>query len=95
MKTCSKLIPINIILIFFDTIQANERRQETSSPRWESDKDWFWPFEPILKLKTTFCKYWTSTKISREYEGKTKMTEEQMATANHEVSIGLHMKTVV
>ena len=44
---------------------------------WESDEEWFWPFEPFLKLKTTFCIYWTSikTKISmtfvcKEYEDK-------------------------
>ena len=44
---------------------------------WESDKEWFWPFEHLWKLKTTFCIYWTSikTKISmtfvcKEYEDK-------------------------
>ena len=40
---------------------------------WESGKDWFWPFEPIWKLKTTFCKYWTSIQYW-EHEGKTKIT---------------------
>ena len=33
---------------------------------WESGEDWFWPFEPISKLKTTFCKNWTSIKFSTE-----------------------------
>ena len=30
---------------------------------WESEEEWFWPFETFSKLKTTFCKYWTSIKI--------------------------------
>ena len=29
----------------------------------ESDEEWFWSSEPFSKLKTTFCKYWTSIKI--------------------------------
>ena len=43
----------------FNIIWKNDFRHE----RWESDKDWFWPFEPIWKLKTTFSKYWTSIKV--------------------------------
>ena len=31
--------------------------------RWESKKKWFWSFEPLSKLKMTFCKYWTLIKI--------------------------------
>ena len=30
--------------------------------RWDS-QEWFWSFEHFWKLKTTFCKYWTSIKI--------------------------------
>ena len=45
---------------------------------------WFWPSEPFSKLKTDFCEYWTSIKIkinmtwvSKEYEIKPKMEQEQ------------------
>ena len=41
----------------------------------EPEDEWFWWFEPFLKLKTAFCEYWTSIKIkinmtclSKEYE---------------------------
>ena len=48
----------------------------------ESEEEWFWPFKPFSKLKTTFCKYWTSIKMksSKEYEkykNKIKMVQEQ------------------
>ena len=42
----------------FNIICKNNFRHE----RWESDEDWFWPFEPISKLKTTY-KYWASIKF--------------------------------
>ena len=29
---------------------------------WESH-EWFWPIKSFSKLKTSFCKYWTSIKI--------------------------------
>ena len=29
----------------------------------EAEEEWFWPYEPFLKLKTAFCEYWTSIKI--------------------------------
>ena len=29
---------------------------------WKSVQEWFWPFKPFSKLKTPFCKYWTSIK---------------------------------
>ena len=51
---------------------------------WEPEEEWFWQFEPFLKLKTAFCEYWTSIKIkismtcvSKGYEIKTKMVQEQ------------------
>ena len=51
---------------------------------WEPDKEWLWWFENFSKLKTAFCEYWTSIKtkisvicVSKEYECKTKMVEEQ------------------
>ena len=54
---------------------------------WESDKEWFWTFEPFSKLKTRFCKYWTSIKI------KISMTcmykdNKTMAAAKDEVFMG-------
>ena len=53
--------------------------------RWrEPEEEWFWRFEKFSKLKTAFCEYWTSIKIkismicvSKEYEIKTKMVQEQ------------------
>ena len=30
---------------------------------WNSEEKCIWPFEPFSKLKTPFCKYWTSTNI--------------------------------
>ena len=51
---------------------------------WEPGEEWFWRFEPFSKLKTVFCKYWTSIKIkismtcvSKKYEIKTTMVQEQ------------------
>ena len=51
---------------------------------WESDKEWFWRFEPVSKLKTRFRKYWTSIKIKismtcmyKDYKFKIKMVQEQ------------------
>ena len=52
--------------------------------QWEPGEEWFWPFEPFLKLETDFCEYWTSIKIktsmtcvSKDYEIRTKMVHEQ------------------
>ena len=46
---------------------------------WEYEEERFWPFEPFSKLKTTFCRCWTSIKIKigmtcvyREHEVKIK-----------------------
>ena len=51
---------------------------------WESEEEWFWRFKNFSKLKTAFCEYWTSIKIkisltcvSKEYEIKTKLVQEQ------------------
>ena len=48
------------------------------------EEERFWWFEPFSKLKTALCEYWTSIKItvnmtcvSKEYEVKTKMEQEQ------------------
>ena len=52
--------------------------------QWEPGEEWFWPFEPFLKLETDFCEFWTSIKIkismtcvSKDYEIRTKMVHEQ------------------
>ena len=51
---------------------------------WESDKEWFCTFEPSSKLKTGFCKYWTSIQIKismtcmyKDYKFEIKMVQEQ------------------
>ena len=51
---------------------------------WKPEEEWFWRSEPFSKLKTAFCEDWTSIKIkismtcvSKEYEIKTKMVQEQ------------------
>ena len=31
---------------------------------WGPEEDWFWPFKPFSNLKTAFCEYWTSLKIT-------------------------------
>ena len=53
----------------------------------ESDKDWFWPFEPFSMLKT-FCKTLIKIKLAwpvcTEYESKIKMVW-AMTTAKNEV----------
>ena len=48
------------------------------------EEEWFWQFKPFSKLKTAFSECWTSIKIkinmtcvSKEYEIKTKMEQEQ------------------
>ena len=68
----------NNIFVIYD-IYGEEMGKSTSDiffiDCWESDEEWSWPFEPFSKLKTTFCKYWTSIKIKigmicvyKEYE---------------------------
>ena len=61
---------------------------------WESEEEWFWPFELFSKLKLTFCKYQTLIKIKivltfvyKEYE--TKNGTRAMAAAENEDFIGL------
>ena len=55
----------------------------------QSDKDWFWPFEPFSMLKT-FCKTLIKIKLAwpvcTEYEIK-------MSSAKNEVLLGYNMKT--
>ena len=50
-----------------------------SSGGFSSAEEWFWQFKPFSKLKTLFCKYWTSNENGR---GAT-------TTAKNEVFIGL------
>ena len=62
---------------------------------WESNEQWFWPFEPSSKLKATFCKYGISLKIKiimnlcvqRVYM-KLKKSTGAITTAKNEVFIG-------
>ena len=57
---------------------------------------------PFSGLKTTFIKYWTSTKIKnnmtcvyKEYEGKIKMVEEQWLQLKMKFLLGYNMKIVI
>ena len=76
--------------IFFSEklINKNDFRHE----RWESEKAWFWPFEPIWKLKTKFCKYWTSIKFSTECINVKKITQEQWLQLKMKFLLGCNMK---
>ena len=69
---------------------------------WEYYKEWIWPLKPFSKLKATFCKYQTliTIKISmscayKEYEGKTKMVQEQWLQLNIKFLLGYNMKIVI
>ena len=69
---------------------------------WEPEEEWFWPFKPFSKLKTTFCKYWTLIKIKislacvyKEYEVKVKMVQEQWMKIKMKVLLGYSMKIVI
>ena len=68
---------------------------------WESDKKWFWTFETFSKLKTRFCKYWTSIKIKtsmtcmyKDYKLKIKMVQEQWLKLKMKSLWGSNMKMV-
>ena len=68
----------------------------------EPEDEWFWQFEPFSKLKTAFCEYWTSIKIkinmtcvSKEYEIKTKMEQEQWLQLKMLFLLGYNLKIVV
>ena len=50
----------------------------------ESEEECIWPFKPFSKLKATFCKYWTLTKIKimmtcvhKKYEVKIQILQKQ------------------
>ena len=56
-------------------------------------------FEPFSKLKTAFCEYWTSIKIkinmtlvSKEYEIKTKIEQEQWLLLKKLFLLGYNLK---
>ena len=68
----------------------------------EPEEEWFWRFEPFSKLKTAFCENWTSIKIkidmacvSKEYELKTKMEQEQWIQLEMLLLFGYNLKIVV
>ena len=67
----------------------------------ESEEEWFWQFEPFLKLKPVFCEYWTSIKnkinmtcVSKEYEIKTKIGQEQWLQLKMLFLLGYNLKLV-
>ena len=66
---------------------------------WDSEEEWFWRFEPFSKLKTAFCKYWTSTEIkisvtfvSKECKTKTKMIQKQWLQLKMTFLLGYNLK---
>ena len=76
-------------------------RGNFSTGWWESETKWFWQLEPFSKLKTTFCKYWTLTKIKismayvyKEYGGKIKMVQEQWIQLKMKILLGYNKKIV-
>ena len=66
------------------------------------EEEWFWWFKPFLKLRAAFRGYWMSIKIkinitcvSKEYEIKTKMEQEQWLQLKILFLLGYNLKTVV
>ena len=66
------------------------------------EEEWFWQFEPFSKLKTAFCEYWTSDKIkisvtcvSKEYEVKAKMVQEQWLQLKMTLLLGYNLKNFI
>ena len=69
---------------------------------WEPEEEWFWPFKPFLKLKTTFCKYWRLIKIKisktcvyKVYEFKIKMAQEQWLKLKRKFLLGYNIKVAI
>ena len=69
---------------------------------WEPEEEWFWPFKPFLKLKTTFCKYWRLIKIKisktcvyKVYEVKIKMAQEQWLKLKRKFLLGYNIKVAI
>ena len=69
---------------------------------WEPEEEFFWWSEPFLKLKTAFCNYWILIKInismtcvSKEYEIKTKVVEEQWRQLKMTFSLGYNLKIAI
>ena len=68
----------------------------------EPEEEWIWEFEPFSKLKAAFCEYWTSiritinmTYVSKDYEFKTKMEQEQWLQQKMLFLLGYNLKIVV
>ena len=66
---------------------------------WQPEEEWFWQCKPFSKLETAFCEYWTSIKIklnttcvSKEYETKRKMEQEQWLQLKMLCFIGLYFE---
>ena len=70
---------------------------------WREPKEaWFWRLKPFSKLKTAFRECWTSIKIkinmacvSKEYEIKTKMEQEQWLRLKILFLLDYNLKIVV
>ena len=65
------------------------------SSGWESDREWFWLFEPFLTLQKIFCEYWilnilkiSMTCMHRVWSWN-KNCKGAMTRAKNEVFIGL------
>ena len=68
----------------------------------EPEEEWIWEFEPFSQLQAAFCEYWTSIKIiinmtyvSKDYEFKTKMEQEQWLQQKMLFLLGYNLKIVV
>ena len=66
------------------------------------EEEWFWGFKLFSKLKTAFCEYLSSIKIkinmtcvSREYEMKTIMEQEEWLQLKMLFLLGYNKKIVV
>ena len=66
------------------------------------EEQWSWRFKPFSKLKIALSEYWTSIKIkinmtcvSKEYEIKTKMEQEQWLQLKMLFLLGYNLKIVV
>ena len=78
---------------------GNFARMDCFSGCWESEEEWFWPFEPFSKLEITLCKYWTLFKIKismtcvyKEYEVKIKVVQEQWLQLKMKFFLGCNMR---
>ena len=69
---------------------------------WECEEDLFLQFKLFLELKTPFYEYWTSVKIkismtcvSKDYEIKTKIVQEQWLQLKKTFLLGYNLKIFI